>query len=212
VLNWTSPAREPSGRTRLVTSALQLSYFTIAWNGGAGAAALVAAVIASSSALAAFALNALLDSSASIVLVWRFRTEQHDPAAAERLERKATGWIAAAMTAIGVYVCVEAVRALVTGSHAEESAFGIVLAALSLAVLPWLGRRKLRVARHLSSSALRGDGILTLAAAALSLVTLAALLLNSALGWWWADPAAALIIGVALGIEGARVAVRHRIG
>lgn len=211
-MNWTSQAVEASGRTRLVTSALQLSYFTIAWNGAAGGAALVASVIASSPALAAFALNALLDSAASVVLVWRFRTERRDPAAAERLERKATGWIAVAMVVIGAYVIAEAVRALAGGSHAEESAFGVALAALSLAVLPWLGRRKLQVARRLSSSALRGDGILTLAAAALSLVTLAALLVNSALGWWWADPAAAVLIGVALGIEGARVAVRHRFG
>jgi divalent metal cation (Fe/Co/Zn/Cd) transporter len=211
-VNSTSPAMEASGRTRLLTSALQLSYFTIAWNGAAGASALVAAVIASSPALAAFALNALLDSSASAVLVWRFRTEQHDPTGAERLERRAAGWIAAAMVVIGVYVIVEAVRALSGGSHAEESAFGLALAALSLAVLPWLGRRKLQVAKGLASGALRGDGILTLAAASLAAVTVAALLVNSALGWWWADPAAALVIGVALGVEGIRVAVRHRLG
>jgi divalent metal cation (Fe/Co/Zn/Cd) transporter len=211
-LKWTTRAVEASGRTRLVTSALQLSYFTIAWNGAAGASALVAAVIASSPALAAFALNALLDSCASVALVWRFRTERRDPTAAERLERKATGWIAVAMVAIGAYIIVEAVRALAGSSHAEESAFGVALAALSLAVLPWLGRRKLQVASRLSSDALRGDGILTLAAAALAAVTLAALLLTSTLGWWWADPAAALIIGAALGIEGIRVAVRHRFG
>jgi divalent metal cation (Fe/Co/Zn/Cd) transporter len=211
-LNLTSPAMEASGRTRLLTSALQLSYFTIVWNGAAGASALVAAVIASSPALAAFALNALLDSSASAVLVWRFRTEQRDPTGAERLERRATGWIAAAMVVIGVYVIVEAVRALSGGSHAEESVFGLALAALSLTVLPWLGRRKLQVAKGLASGALRGDGILTIAAASLAAVTLAALLANSALGWWWADPAAAVVIGVALGVEGIRVAVRHRFG
>ncbi len=199
-------------RFPLLKSALRLSYFTVVWNGSTGAAALVAAVIAGSPALAAFALNALLDSSASIVLVWRFRTEQRDSSAAERLERRAHVWIAVAMVVIGVYVMVEAVRALIGGSHAGDSAFGVVLAAISLAVLPWLGVRKLRVASGLSSGALRGDGILTLAAAALAGVTLAALLVNSALGWWWADPAAALVIGAALGIEGVRVAVRHRFG
>jgi divalent metal cation (Fe/Co/Zn/Cd) transporter len=201
-----------SDRFSLLKSALRLSYFTIAWNGAAGVAALVAAIIASSPALAAFALNALLDSSASAVLVWRFRTEQRDPSAAERLERRAHGWIAAAMVVVGLYIIVEALRALIGGSHAEESALGVVLAALSLAVLPWLGRRKLRVARGLSSGALRGDGILTLAAAALAAITLAALLVNSALGWWWADPAAALVIGAALATEGLRLAVRHRFG
>lgn len=202
----------PSDRFALIRSALRLSYFTIGWNGGAGIAALLAAVLASSPALAAFALNALLDSSASAVLVWRFRTEQRDPSAAERLERRAHGWIAAAMIIVGLYIVVEAFRALIGGSHAEDSVFGVVLAALSLAVLPWLGRAKLRVASRLSSGSLRGDGILTLAAAGLAAITLVALLVNSTLGWWWADPAAALIIGAALAIEGIRVAVRHRFG
>lgn len=199
-------------RPALLATALRLSYFTVVWNGIAGAAALVAAIVASSPALAAFALNALLDSSASVVLVWRFRTERRDPEAAERLERRAHGWIAAAMIVIGLYVGVEAIRALVGGSHAEESTFGVVLAALSIAVLPWLGRQKLRVAAALPSGALRGDGVLTLAAAALAAVTLAALLVNSTLGWWWADPAAALVIAGALALEGVRVAVRHRFG
>lgn len=199
-------------RARLLKSALRLSYFTVAWNGIAGAAALVAAVVASSPALAAFALNALLDSSASVVLVWRFRTERRDPNAAERLERRAHGWIAAAMILAGLYVVVEGLRALIGGSHAEESAFGIALAALSIAVLPWLGRQKLRVASALPSGALRGDGILTIAAGALAAVTLIALVLNSALMWWWADPAAALVVGAALALEGIRVAVRHRFG
>ena len=83
-----------SDRVALLKSALWLSYFTVVWNGIAGAAALAAAVIASSPALAAFALNALLDSFASVALVWRFRTEQRDPAAADRLERRAQWLIA----------------------------------------------------------------------------------------------------------------------
>jgi divalent metal cation (Fe/Co/Zn/Cd) transporter len=206
------PSNRNGRRPRLLKSALRLSYFTVAWNGIAGGAALVAAVAASSPALAAFALNALLDSSASVVLVWRFRTEHRDPNTAERLERRALGWIAAAMVIVGLYVVVEALRALIGGSHAGESGFGIALAALSLAVLPWLGRQKLRIAAALSSGALRGDGILTLAAAALAAITLAALIVNSTLGWWWADPVAALVIGVALATEGIRVAVRHRFG
>lgn len=204
--------QEAHQRARLLDVALRLSYFTIGWNGGVGGTALVAAVMASSPALAAFALNALIDSCASVILVWRFRTERRDPDAAERLERRAHGWIAAAMILVGLYVVVEGLRALAGGSHADESDFGIVVAALSIAVLPWLGRQKLRVSSALPSGALRGDAILTLAAAALAAITLTALLVNSTLGWWWADPAAALVIGAALAVEGLRVAIRHRFG
>ena len=78
-----------------------------------------------------------------------------------------------------------------------------------------LGRRsvmKLRVASHLGSPALRGDAVLTLAAAALAAITLVALLANSLLDWWWADPTAALVIAIALATEATRVAIRHRFG
>jgi divalent metal cation (Fe/Co/Zn/Cd) transporter len=201
-----------SDRADLLVSALRLSFFTIAWNGAVGAAAVAVSAMDGSLALASFGLSALLDMSASAVLVWRFRKEQGDPVAAERLERRAQSWIVLAMLAVALYAGVQAVRALVVGSHPETSAFGVILAAVSLAVLPWLGWRKLRVASHLASRALRGDGILTAAAAVLAAAALTALLLNSRLAWWWADPAAALLIASALAVEGTRIAVRHRFG
>jgi divalent metal cation (Fe/Co/Zn/Cd) transporter len=199
-------------RDALLTSALRLSYFTIVWNGSIGAIALAVGLTTGSLALAGFALNALLDSSASVVLVWRFRKERVDPEAAEHLERRAQTWIIVAMLLVAGYVAVEAVRALRDASHAESSAFGLAIAAVSLAMLPPLGVLKLRVASRLESQALRGDGVLTLAAAALAAITLVALLLSSVLDWWWADPVAALLIAAALAAEGMRVAVRHRFG
>ena len=202
----------PHDRPSLLASALRLSYFTIAWNGAAGAAALVLAVATGSLALAGFALNALLDSSASMVLVWRFTHEQRAPLAAERVERRAQALIGVAMLVIAAYVGVQAVRALVDGSHPATSAFAVALAAVSLVVLPFLGVRKLEVASHLGSSALRGDAVLTLAAVALAAITLCALIANAALGWWWADAGAALVIATALAFEGTRVLVRHRFG
>jgi divalent metal cation (Fe/Co/Zn/Cd) transporter len=204
--------RHRSDRQSLLESALRLSAFTIAWNGVVGVTALLASVAASSLALAGFALNALLDSSASAVLVWRFHRERRDPEAAEQLERQAQGWIVVAMVAVAGYVGVRAVLAILDGSHAEGSLIGALIAGVSLLVLPPLARRKLDVAARLPSPALRGDGVLTLAAAALATITLVALLLNAALDWWWADPVAALVIASALGIEGVRVAVRHRFG
>ena len=158
------------------------------------------------------ALNALLDSVASGVLVWRFQRERTDPDGAEHFERRAQLFIEVAMAVIGIYVGTQAVRALLGSPHADESSFAIVLAAVSLAVLPVLARRKLQVASALGSPALRGDGILTLAASALAGVTLVALVLTAALSWSQADPAAALVIASALAVEACRVAVRHRFG
>jgi divalent metal cation (Fe/Co/Zn/Cd) transporter len=173
---------------------------------------LVVGLTTGSLALAGFALNALLDSSASIVLVWRFRKERTDPVAAEHLERRAQTWVIAAMCVVAIYVGLEALRALVDGSHPESSTLGFGIAAISLLVLPLLGVMKLRVAGRLGSPALRGDGVLTLAAATLAAITLVALLANSLLDWWWADAAAALVIAIALAGEAMRVAVRHRFG
>jgi divalent metal cation (Fe/Co/Zn/Cd) transporter len=210
-LPYTNGAQRPA-RAEFVTSALRLSWFTIAWNGLIGAAALTVSSITGSLVLAGFALNALLDSAASGVLVWRFGRERSDPVGAERLERRAQGLIAVAMVVVAAYIGFEAIRALVHGSHAGESALGIALAVVSLLVLPWLGRKKLEVAATLPSRALRGDAILTLAAAALAAVTLVALAATARLGWWWADPAAALLIGAVLAVEGVRVAIHHRFG
>jgi divalent metal cation (Fe/Co/Zn/Cd) transporter len=116
------------------------------------------------------------------------------------------------MLVVALFVLVEAVRALVNGSHAESSNFGLGIATISLLVLPALGAMKLRLAGGLGSPALRGDGVLTIAAAALAVVTLVALLTSSVLGWWWTDPVAALIIAIALAVEATRVAIHHRFG
>ena len=199
-------------RRSLLASALRVSYFTIAWNGVVGAVALLVGVTTGSLALAAFALNALLDSTASGVLVWRFRRERTDPVAAEHLERRAQTWVIAAMYVVALYVGVGAIRALINGSHPEPSALAFGIAAAALLVLPALGARKLRLGKQLESPALSGDGVLTLAAAALAAITLVALAANSLFDWWWADPVAALVIAAALAVEATRVAVRHRFG
>lgn len=177
-----------------------------------GVAALVVSAIDGSLALGGFALSALLDSSASAMLVWRFTKEQRDPTAAETFERRAQAGIALAMLLVGLYIGQQAVRALVGGSRPEASAFGVGLAAMSLVVLPLLARMKLRLASRLGSAALRGDGVLTLAATVLAAITLTALLLDSAFAWWWSDPIAALLIATALVVEATRLALRHRFG
>ena len=116
------------------------------------------------------------------------------------------------MLIVGLYVAVQAVRALSNSSHAEESALAFAIASASIVVHPVLAARKLRVAAALSSGALRGDGVLTLAGASLAGITLVALFVASRFGSWWADSAAALLIAIGLATEGARVIHRHRFG
>jgi len=144
--------------------------------------------------------------------VWRFRKERRHAAAAGLVERRAQALIVVAMLVVAAYIGFEAVKALVRETHAEDAEVGIVLAALSAAVLPLLARRKFRVASELGSAALRGDGVLTLAAAALACITLVALAVTRDFGLWWADPLAALIIAVALVGEATRIGIRHAFG
>ena len=104
-------------RASQLVSAVRLSRFTVGWNGGVGAASLVVSFIDPSLALAGFGFTALLDASASVVLVHRFRTEQRDPVGAERFERRAQAWVAAAMFLIASYVGVQAIRGLAGHAH-----------------------------------------------------------------------------------------------
>jgi divalent metal cation (Fe/Co/Zn/Cd) transporter len=97
---------------------------------------------------------------------------------------------------------VAAVFALANQSHPESTAVGAALTAASVLVLPVLARAKLRLANELGSSALRGDGVLSLAGAVLAAATLISLLVDSAFGWWWADAVAALLIAATLLREG----------
>ena len=200
----------PADRRHLVRSALRLSYLTIAWNLAAGGSALALALSAASLSLGGFALSTLIDMGASVALVWRFTMEARDASAAERLERRAEALIGAAMFAAALFLAVESVRALVERAHPETSVGGVVVSSVSLVFLPPLARAKWRVARSLHSRALRGDSILTGASCVLALLTLVALVLNRALGWWWTDAVAALAIAAGLATEAARAEMEAR--
>lgn len=201
------PARsEHLPRRSLIATAIRLSALTIAWNLLAGGLALGVSLAGGSLALAGFGLNALIDLSASAVLVWRFWKEADDPRAAATLERRAELAIAAAMLAVAMYLTAQAAHSLATTSHPVTSAVGLGVTVASLALLPWLSHAKLRVARSLPSRALRADAILTGASATLAALTLAALLANAVYEWWWTDAVAALVIAVTLLAEVTRAA------
>ena len=135
-------------------------------------------LIAGSIALIGFGADSLVDGSASAVLV----------------ERQAARAVGVILMLIALYLTIAAVLALANRSSPETTLVGVVLSAASVLVLPILGRAKLRLAKSLASSALHADGVLSLAGAGLASATLLSLFADSALGWWWADAVAALLI------------------
>jgi divalent metal cation (Fe/Co/Zn/Cd) transporter len=197
-------------RADALRSAVRLSFVTIGWNLIAGTVAVASALLYGSISLAAFGLSMLIDTAASVALVWRFRMEERDPDGADRVEARAEVAIGIAMTAAAVYLALQSAHALWRGSHPETALPGIVVSVASLLFLPWLARAKWRVAQELGSKALRGDSLLTAASATLAATTLVALVANAAFGWWWADPVAALLIAAALVFEAKRASAYRR--
>lgn len=190
-----------------VSRAAAACALSVVWAALAGTVSVVAGLASGAVALVAFGLDSVIDGSASAVLVWRLRTQLRDPGrteSAERAERIATKAVGAAMLAAGAYVVVQAIRTLTTGTAAHSQSVALVLLAASVLVLPGLSMVKLRLARVLGSEALRGDGVLSAAGAALALVALAGAGAESWWGWWWANPVAALLIACFLGREGFR--------
>jgi divalent metal cation (Fe/Co/Zn/Cd) transporter len=168
----------------------------------AGATALIAGLVAGSVALIGFGADSIVDGSASAVLVWRFSAERSGAGHAHVVERRAARLVGAILVVIGLYLTVAAVVALASHSHPQSTVVGAALTAASVLVLPVLARAKLRLAKQLGSSALRGDGVLSFAGAVLAAATLLSLLADSAFGWWWADAVAALLIAGTLLREG----------
>ncbi|MGK3090959.1 cation transporter [Streptomyces sp. WAC01490] len=191
-----SPARRDAltRRIRLLVAA------TIAYNVIEAAVALTAGTIASSSALVGFGLDSVVEVSSATAVAWQFSARDH--AMREAREKAALRIIAVSFFALAAYVSVDAVRALAGDGEAERSVTGIALAALSLAIMPFLSAAQRRAGRELGSASAVADAKQTLLCTYLSAVLLVGLLLNTLLGWSWADPVAALAIAVIAVKEG----------
>jgi divalent metal cation (Fe/Co/Zn/Cd) transporter len=195
---------QTSERGLLLSAAIYWSAISLAWASLVGLTSVIAGLAASSVALVGFGANSILDGSASAVLVARFRHEHLGRGDADPVERRAGYAVGAAMIGVALYLTVSAVAALASDSEPETSTIGIAITTASVLVFPVLARAKLRLSGPLGSTALRGDGVLSLAGAILAAATLASLALDSAFGWWWADAVAALLIAAILLAEGAR--------
>jgi divalent metal cation (Fe/Co/Zn/Cd) transporter len=168
----------------------RLEYITIGWNVVEAAVSLWAGLVAGSTALVGFGVDSAIESSSGAVLLWRLR-EGGDFMGRERLALRLVG---GSFLALAAWVGYESIESLVGGQATDVSYPGIVIAALSLVVMPWLAYRKRNVAERISSRALESDSRQTSLCAYLSAILLGGLLLNAVLGWWWADPVAALVM------------------
>lgn len=173
---------------------------TITYNVIEAVIALAAGAAASSSALIGFGLDSVIEVSSAAAVAWQFSA--HDHAAREAREHTALRVIALSFFALAAFVTVDALRALTGTGEARHSTVGIVLAAVSLAVMPFLSYAQRRTGRQLGSASAVADSKQTLLCTYLSAVLLAGLLVNTVLGWSWADPIAALVIAAAAVREG----------
>ncbi len=187
---------QTADRARWRRSALALAWATIAWNSLEAVIAIASGAEAGSIALVGFGLNSIVEVGSAIVVVWQF-----SGADAER-EQRALKLIAGSFFVFAAYVTAQAVWDLVARSQPAESVPGIVLAALSLVVMPVLAVAKRRVGHRMSSRTVVADSGQTMLCSYLSAVLLVGLVANATLGWWWADPVAALVIAVLAVREG----------
>ncbi len=152
-------------------------------------------------ALVGFGLDSVIETASAVVLLRRLHADR-DPARREAAERTARRLVGSCFLLLAAYVAVEAIRALWTRAQPERSLPGILIAIAALLVMPLLGRAKRRVATQLNSRALHSDSRQADFCAYLSAILLAGLLLHSLLGWWWADPVAALVMMPIIAREG----------
>lgn len=184
-------------RTRLGRRAQLLAGASVAYNVIEAFIAIGAGIAAGSVSLIGFGLDSIVEVSSGLIILWQFRH-----ALPESRERQALKLMALAFFGLAAYVTVESIRALVSGHSPDHSTVGIVLAAVSLIVMPALSVAQRRTGQRLSSASVVADGTQTLLCTYLSAVLLVGLVLNSTLGWAWADPIAGLIIAAVAVKEG----------
>jgi divalent metal cation (Fe/Co/Zn/Cd) transporter len=180
-------------RAAAVIKGRRLQYLTILWNSIECFVALVAGFLAGSVALVGFGLDSVIEVTSSMAALWRLARDR-DEGVREAVELRTIRVIGACFLLLAGYVLYEAVNSLAHHRAPEQSLIGIVLAALSLIVMPWLASLKRRIAIRLESGALEAETRQTEVCAYLSAILLAGLGLNAWLGWWWADPVAGVLM------------------
>ena len=188
---------------RLYKKGIHLEYFTVGYNTLEAIASIVFGSIANSIALIAFGLDSIIESLSGLVLIWRLRQHGKISAAAEeRLERRATRFVAITFFVLGLYVLFESIKKLVLVEAPEPSLPGIIIAVVSIIIMPLLTWQKYKTGKQIYSRALVADSKETLACSFLSVALLVGLGANYLFGFWQADPIVGLIIVAFLLREG----------
>ena len=188
-------------RAHAASRGRRLEYFTIAWNTVEGIVAIIAGAIAGSISLMGFGIDSFMEVLSGSVLLWRISVDT-DVNQRHRNEQRALKIVGLCFLGLAVYIAYESASDLLQHRAPEHSIAGIVLACASLVVMPLLSRAKHKVAAHLGSAAMHADAKQTDFCAYLSAILLAGLALNTLLGLWWTDPAAALIMVPLIANEG----------
>jgi divalent metal cation (Fe/Co/Zn/Cd) transporter len=178
-----------------------LEYFTLSYNCLEGVVSIGAGVVAGSVSLVGFGLDSAIEVTSGAALLWRLGYDR-DAIRRERTERLSLRIVGWCFLSLAAYVAWEAAESLYRREAPARSIVGIAIAALSAVVMPWLARAKRRVAAELNSVAMRADSRQTDFCMYLSAILLGGLLLNALLGWWWADPGAALVMVPIIAKEG----------
>jgi len=190
-------------RLHLAGRGKQLEYFTIGWNLVEGTAAIAAGMMAGSISLWGFGIDSFIEVTSGAALLWRMSVDANEDER-ERNERRALRLVGGCFAALAAYVGVESIHDLVSHRAPEHSFLGIFVALASLLVMPLLSRAKKRLSAALGSAAMRADAKQADFCMCLSLILLMGLALNALLDWWWADPAAGLVMVPIIAQEGYR--------
>ena len=188
-------------RTLIVKRGRRLEYFTIAWNTIEGLVAVITGVIAGSISLVGFGIDSFIEVTSGSVLLWRMWVDADEPRRAQN-ETRALRVVGVCFLLLAAYIAYESALDLRSRRAPEHSVPGMILACVSLVVMPLLSRAKRNVGHALSSPAMRADAKQTEFCTYLSAILLVGLMLNAAFGLWWADPVAALIMVPIIAKEG----------
>jgi divalent metal cation (Fe/Co/Zn/Cd) transporter len=184
-----------ANRATQVRAGVRIEIFTVIWMVVEAAVSIGAGILAGSALLVAFGLDSVIELVSGSILLWRLQVEARgeDAEHIEQAEHRAAWVVSVALALLCLYVLLTSISGLVTHSRPEGSPGGIAISAAAVLVMPWFWFTKRRIAARLDSGALRGDAASSLTCGYMAGAVLVGVLLNTLLGWWWAEDVAALV-------------------